>query len=56
MSEENVFDVLIDMITKYEEYTNKKPYIILISKKCFDYILKKIISMDNYFEDTTEED
>ena len=53
----NVFDIISEMIIKYEEYTNKKPYIILISKKCFDYIIKKFISMDNYFEDidTTKE-
>ena len=55
MNKKSVLDVLNDMITKYEEYMNKKPYIVLVSKKCFNYLIELQMSMEYYFDTERDE-
>lgn len=39
MTEKNVFNIIYEMICKYKEFY-EEPYIILVSPKCYDYLIK----------------
>lgn len=44
MNEESVFNIIHEMICSYKEFTHEEPYIILVSPKCYDYLIKIQIS------------
>lgn len=40
MDKENVFNIIHEMICRYKEFTNEEPYILLVSPKCYDYLIE----------------
>ena len=39
MTKENVFNIIYEMICSYKEYVFEEPYVILVSPKCYDYLI-----------------